>query len=587
MADKCDLQIHINGQQTFFLNQKIVSAFSGKLRKLIKQEKKRTHMKNLSFSLEDFPGGTDGFELVTRFCYNNGRIPITVHNVSHLYCASIFLGMTDKFSNCNLLQQSETFLEGMFHWSWNDVLICIRSCESFFCYADSSNLIDKLVTTLLAKIAQNSDISLIFSSNSSSSSSPDNTIMSRRIRLSNSSSKTTPDLSKPLSSSSTNNTTTCSNTKAWWFDDLSTLSPMVIERVIRSLSAFGSDNNSLLLTKFLLHYLKIALTSKKTGSIYSKSDYSGLADTAVYGVILMGKTAFSCRALFWVMRLVSGFGLTKVCRTGLERLIGSMIDLAKLDDLLISGHSTGSSTESSNTVSGVYDVNLVIRLIRVFVHCDGVSLQRLKKVGWLVDQYLAEISPDQNLKISKFIGVAQSLPDLARDCFDGVYRAIDIYLESHPTLSFEERSRLCRCLNYEKLSLEACKDLAKNPRIPPRVAVQALASQKHANYEPPTKAEQLEYYCESPSKNKMSNKQIVVYGSKDATTPRYDDEQDLGDDECISQGSEDMKLNMQRMQYRVLELEKLCREMKGQMTKMVRHNKSLNSPTYNRPPRLC
>lgn len=160
-------------------------------------------------------------------------------------------------------------------------------------------------------------------------------------------------------------------------------------------------------------------------------------------------------------------------------------------------------------------------------------------------------------------------------------------LQSHPTLSFEERSRLCRCLNYEKLSLEACKDLAKNPRIPPRVAVQALASQKHANYEPPTKPEQLEYYCESPSKNKMSNKQIVVYGSKDATTPRYDDEQDLEDDECISQGSEDMKLNMQRMQYRVLELEKLCREMKGQMTKMVRHNKSLNSPTYNRPPRLC
>ncbi|KAL2938916.1 hypothetical protein RDABS01_022365 [Bienertia sinuspersici] len=599
MTGQCDLQIYIDGQQTFFLNQKIVSAFSGKLRKMIKQEKKRTQMKNLCFALEDFPGGSEGFELVSRFCYNNGRIPITVHNVCHLYCASIFLGMTEKFSRYNLLQQSETFLEEMFDWSWGDILSCITNCEAFYAFADFSGLIDRLITTLLAKIAQKSDISLIFSSNSSSSSSPDNHNMTsnNQIRFSNSSFKTTPDLSKPLSSSSNNN-----NTKAWWFDDLATLSPMVIEKVIRNLGAFGSDNNSLLLTKFLLHYLKIALQSNKISPIYSKSDYSGLADTAVYGVILMGRSAFSCRALFWVMRLLSGFGLTKVCRSGLEKLIGSMLDLAKLDDLLVSGHSPtieghNVTPNNNNNVGGVYDVNLVIRLIRVFVHCEGVSLARLRKVGWLVDQYLAEISPDQNLKISKFIGVAQSLPDSARDCFDGVYRAIDIYLESHPSLSFEERSRLCRCLNYEKLSLEACKDLAKNPRIPPRVAVQALASQKHANYEPPTKADQLDYYSQisSPTKNKHKNsKQIVVYESEGATTPHhyYHDDDHEGDDhdhdECVSEGSEDMKLNMQRMQWRVLELENMCKEMKGQMSKLVKQNKSLSSPTtFNKPPRLC
>ncbi|CAO2814124.1 unnamed protein product [Amaranthus hypochondriacus] len=567
MADQCDLQIHINSQQTFFLNQKIVSAFSGKLKKLIKQQKKRTQINNLSFALEDFPGGANGFELVLRFCYNNGGIPITVHNVSQLYCSSLFLGMTDKYSTCNLLHQTQTFLEEMFDWSWDDVLICLKTCENFFSFADSSNLIDKLITTLLAKIAQNSDVSLIFSSKSSSSSSPDHILSSHR----NSSTKTTPDLRKQLSSSSNNQTS--SNNKAWWFDDLATLSPMVIERVIRNLGAFGSDNNSLLLTKFIIHYLKTSLQGNKNISIYSKSDYSGLADTAVYGVILMGRTAFSCRALFWVMRLVSGFGLSKVCRSGLEKLIGSMLDWAKLDDLLISGN--------SNDVGGVYDVNVVIRLIRVFVHCESVSLERLKKVGWLVDQYLAEISPDQNLKISKFIGVAQSLPDLARDCFDGVYRAIDIYLESHPTLSFEERTRLCRCLNYEKLSLEACKDLAKNPRIPPRVAVQALASQKHVNYEPPTKADQLDYYCQTPKKMSNNNKQIVLY--EEAAPLTHHDEY-----ECISEGSEDMKLNIQRMQWRVFELEKMCNEMKGQMSKLVSHNRSFTSPSYNRPPpRLC
>lgn len=585
----CDLLIHINGQQTFFLNQRIVSAYSGKMKKMIKKERPNSaQIEILSITLEDFPGGGDGFELVSRFCYNNGRIPITIPTVSTLYCAAVFLGMTEKLSNCNLLQQAESFLEGMFYWGWGDLLVCLKSCEIFFSFADSSGLIDKLITTLLAKIAQNSDISLLCSSNSSSSpSSPDNANVKpsstrRRSRLSSSSASNHSGANNNRGSSNNNN----SNNKAWWFDDLATLCPMMIEKVLRSLGALGSENNSLLLTKFLLHYLK----THKTCSNYSKSEYRGLADTAVYGVILMGKAAFSCRALFWVLRLVSGFGISKVCRTGLERLIGSMLDLAKLDDLLVSG---------GHNFDGVYDVNLVVRLTRVFVQCEGISIQRLQKVGWLIDQYLAEISPDHNLKISKFIAVAQSLPDFARDCFDGVYRAIDIYIESHPTLSFNERSRLCGCLNYEKLSLESCKDLAKNPRIPPTVAVQALASQKSVNYdETLTTTNQLDYYYESPSKSKGNdNKQIVIYGSdnyEQVVAHHEEEDQDEEEEEndqeqsSFSEESEDhIRLNIQRMQWRVLELEKLCREMKGQMTKLVKHSKAINSPRNNRPPRLC
>ncbi|KAL9229917.1 hypothetical protein vseg_005331 [Gypsophila vaccaria] len=577
MAHQCDLQININGQHTFFLNQEIVSTFSGKLRKMIKQEKKMTQMKNLAFIIEDFPGGSYGFELVSQFCYNYGTIHITVDNVCQLYCASNFLVMTEKASRFSLVQRLEEFLQGIFEWSWNDVVTCLRNCEPFFSYVDSLGLIDRLITTLLAKIAQNSDMSLILSSNSSSSSSPDTALVnSNRFRQSSSS---------PV----------CSSNKAWWFDDLSTLSPPVIERVIRTLGAYGSDNNSLLLTKFLIHYLKTALQSKKTRPImYTKSDYIGLVDTAVYGVILMGKTAFSCRALFCVLRLVCGFGVSKVCRTGLERLIGSMLDSAKLDDLLVSAAAqqtdaaaAAAAASSSADEHSVYDVNLVVRLIRVFVQCEGVSLDRLHKVGRIIDQYLAEISPDHNLKISKFIGVAQSLPDLARDCFDGVYRAIDIYLEAHPNLTFEERSRLCRCLNYEKLTLEACKELAKNPRIPPRVAVQALASQKQVKYEPPTHADQLDYFSpmtSPPTTNRTVSTESPVLHDEDQDEDENEDE------------DEDVRVNIERMQWRVLELEKMCKEMKGQMSKLVRNSnnnnnnnssKSINSPIGYRPYRLC
>ncbi|KAG6654756.1 BTB/POZ domain-containing protein At3g19850-like [Carya illinoinensis] len=533
MQGLCNLQIHINGEQTFFLDGKIISKYSGRLKRIIKQEKRRDEIKKSGIEIDDFPGGAYGFELVSRFCYNNGGISITVSNVSLLHCCAVFLGMTEKVSTKNLFQQTENFLERILYWSWSDILVCLKNCDSFFSHADSSGLLQRLVHALLAKIAQNSDINIIASSPSCSSSSPE-TASGFRFSYS---SKATPDSVKQSSPS-----------KAWWFDDLANFPPKIIERVIQSMGFYGTDNNSLLLTKFLLHYLKTATQRNANYNTYSRLDYGGLADTVIHGVIMVGKIAFSCRGLLWVLRVVSGFGLKKDYRVGLEKMIGNMLDQATLDDLLISGNERG-----------VYDVNLVLRLIKVFVNSDEMSLRRMKKVGRLIDKYLGEISPDQNLKISKFLGVAESLPDCARDCFDGVYRAIDIYIESHRGLSFEERSRLCRCLNYEKLSFEVCKELAKNPKIPPKIAVQALISQKSKI---PTKDHQLVY--KNPSTN--SSHQMVL--KKDINLHSFSKED-----------KDHMKLSLQRMQRRAVELEKACMVMNGQMSEMVRHNRNF--------PRLC
>ncbi|KAL0372872.1 UNVERIFIED_CONTAM: BTB/POZ domain-containing protein [Sesamum calycinum] len=499
-----------------------LSKYSGKLRKIIKQEKRRTQIRNSGIEIDDFPGGPDGFELVSRFCYNNGSIPITVSNVSLLHCCAVFLGMSEKASRVNLLHQTEVFLEGIFYWSWNEILTCLKNCDPFFSCAESCGLVEKLLSSLLAKIAQNSDVNFRSVSSSSSTSSPD----------------TTPGLRSPPVC----NRSSSRKAWAWWFQDLTILSPKIIEQFIRASWACGSDNNNnnnnLVLTRFLIHYLKTAHHSNGSKSVLK--EYSGLAGTAVNGVVSMGKTAFSCRGLFWVLRIVSGFGLSRERRTALERLIGGMLDQATLDDLLVSGGAT----------------------------------ERMKKVGELIDMYLVEIGPDPNLKISKFVGVAQSLPDFARDSFDQVYRAIDIYLQSHPALSLEERSRLCRCLNYEKLSLETCKDLADNPRIPPRIAVQALGYQHSTTLTTEFVNDDDSSSPSSRSKggNNSNDYQLVLY---------------KGNDDYSKSGTlcspEEMKVNLQRMQWRVVELEKVCREMQGHVARMVKL-----APQHNRPlPRLC
>lgn len=373
-------------------------------------QKRRFQVKDLRIKINDFPGGPDGFELVSRFCYNDGKIPITAANVPLLHCCAVYLGMTEKVFSNNLLQQTEAFLEEIYHWKWNDVLVSLISCQWFYTYADDYGLLEKIISAVLAKISQNSDSNLLRYSSSSSSLSLTSSPESNSAKRFSSSTQTTPVKNK-----------SGLHSKAWWFDDLATLPPNIIEKLFQTAGAYKDDNNNLILTRFLLHYMKTA-TQTRVVNCRNSSEYAALAETAAYGVISVGRKKFSCRGLFWVLRILSGFGMSSGCRTELEKLIGGMLEQATLDDLLVSGHDMGVH----------YDVDLVIRLARLFADSngsDGLYLQKMKRVGRLLDKYLREISPDQNLKISQFLGVAECLPDPARDYFDGVYKAIDIYLE--------------------------------------------------------------------------------------------------------------------------------------------------------------
>ncbi|KAL0717459.1 hypothetical protein Bca4012_066781 [Brassica carinata] len=402
MSLLCDLQINLNHEFTFFLNKGLISEYSGFLKKKVKQNNNKNS--RIILHIEDFPGGPDGFDLVSRFCYSNGEgISINISNVSILYCSSVFLEMTENLCSSNLSLQTEKFLEGMFYWSWNDIISCLKSCEKVFLHADSYGLVDKLVFGVLAKTAQGSDMSQVFASFSTSSSA--------------STSSMSPETAKTRS---TSRSFSCKTSNEWWFDDLSSLGPKIIEKLVNNLGAYDHNNDSLVLTRFLLHYLKTEVHYKSN----NKLEYAGLANTAVQGVIFAAKTAFSCRKILLVFRVLSGFGISKESKNGLERVIGEMLDQATLDDLLIP---TGGKREK-----GVYDVDLVIRLLKLYVsscNTEGDEYLKFRRMGKMIDKYLREISPDQNLEVSKFLEVAESLPDSARDWFDGLFRAIDIYLE--------------------------------------------------------------------------------------------------------------------------------------------------------------
>jgi hypothetical protein len=158
-------------------------------------------------------------------------------------------------------------------------------------------------------------------------------------------------------------------------------------------------------------------------------------------------------------------------------MIGIQLDKATLDNILI--------TALPRRSSSLYDVDLVLRLVDFFLKDKAEALMvsaaaaaaarisdssssllstrtesglstfsradcssrlsmpattvssdigtpvqtALTKVGDLMDKYLVEIAADTYLRPSRFLALAESLPDSARESDDGLYRAVDIYLE--------------------------------------------------------------------------------------------------------------------------------------------------------------
>lgn len=209
-------------------------AFSGRLRTMVKQETKKKTSRNkeaVCIKLAEFPGGAEGFELVARFCYNNGRVPLCPSNLPLLHCAAVFLEMTEEVCACNLLAQAEAFVTGLYYWTWSDVLTAVKSCEPFAAAADASGLLERLISALFSKITASPEtptaaVGTPNRSSSSCSSSPDT------VGFARSSSTKTPESMRPCVG------------REWWFDDMTSLSPATIEKVMRVMGCYGIENRT-------------------------------------------------------------------------------------------------------------------------------------------------------------------------------------------------------------------------------------------------------------------------------------------------------------------------------------------------------
>ncbi|KAL0319762.1 UNVERIFIED_CONTAM: BTB/POZ domain-containing protein [Sesamum radiatum] len=536
-----DLQVDVNGEEVFVVDKRIISFYSGKINKLLSKSKGVGHCLKVIF--HDFPGGAANFELVTRFCYNRGKVNINPCNIFDLTIAAHFMEM-NKFvaGTGNLCEQTEKSLEEIKYWTWSDLLVALKQCENLLPEAISLTILDKFLDSLVGKVVSSCETSPCPSTSS-------------------------PESYGFRSSCETRSSESLKNScfrATWWFEDLIPLNIRVIKMLIRSMVSRNLDNG--IISKFLLYYQKSRIRSALTGEKVE------IIEAVVEMLCSLDMTSVSYKSLFEVLRVGLNLNVSQCCRDKLEGMIGLLLDRVTLDNLLV---------PSPARKSYLYDVDLVLRFLKSFLG-NGVGcvpLSRLKKVVHLMDLYLVEIAPDPHLKASKFLAVIRAIPDSARDSSDEVYHAVNLYLEVHSGLCEEQKTKICSGLNYEKLSSDVINHLTRNANFPSQFAAQALILRQQrlesllqdtdeaVSTDLPHTLSKLAH----KGKKGEGSQQIVLYAKKLS----------------LSDESKKLRAHLQGMQWRALELERFCRRMQIQMTKMMRSRLSSHGRNAKSVPKIC
>ncbi|GMH23124.1 hypothetical protein Nepgr_024967 [Nepenthes gracilis] len=444
-----DVTIVVDGE--FFLLHKFpLVSRSGKFRKMVANAKDS----NLSKFELDVPGGPQAFELAAKFCYGM-NFEITAANVAQLRCAAEYLEMSDEYREENLIARTEAYLNEVMAQSIEKSLEVLCACESLPSIAEEVGIPDRCVDAI-AKNASKEQLVLSFS------------------RLEH------DDESAELKGGCTD----------WWIEDLSGLRIEFYHRVILAMLRAGIRTTSIIAS--LMHYAQAWLKGVeklqiwnpariKPNSCVAEHDQKQIVETIVNLLPAEKCSTIPPAFLFGMLRMAIMLGANAICRLELERRISLRLDMVSLDDLLIPSIPAGDS---------LFDVDTVCRILVNFLQrveaeeneeCwyesgsfGSPTHVSVLKVGQLIDAYLAEIAPDPSLSLQKFTSLIEIFPDYARVIDDGLYRAVDIYLKAHPMLTEGECKKLCKFIDCQKLSQEACNHAAQNDRLPVQMMVRVI-----------------------------------------------------------------------------------------------------------------
>ncbi|KAH1134987.1 hypothetical protein GLYMA_05G178500v4 [Glycine max] len=413
--------------------------------------------------LENFPGGSETFETILKFCYGL-PIDFSPDNIAALRCASEFLEMTEELEDGNLISKSEAFLTFVVLSSWKDTITVLKSCENLSPWAENLQIVRRCCDSIAWKASKD---------------------------------ELTSEDATP-------------NQESWWFNDVAAFRIDHFMQIISAIRAKGTKPETI--GKCIIQYAKrwlpgmeveleglrgyghekcnlqfsIFSGKKKESSGHSKEQKTIIE--SLISIIPPQQDAVSCKFMLQMLKMAMMYSVSPALTTDLEKRVSLVLEDAEVSDLLIPRYQNGDQGKTvimtiSSEECTMLDIDVVQRIVEYFLMHEQQQIQQQQKtrkfnISRLLDNYLAEIARDPNLSITKFQVFAEFLPENTRSYDDGLYRAIDTYLKTHASLTEHDRKRLCKIMNCEKLSLDACLHAAQNERLPLRTVVQILFSEQ-------------------------------------------------------------------------------------------------------------
>ncbi|XP_010422868.1 PREDICTED: BTB/POZ domain-containing protein DOT3-like [Camelina sativa] len=402
--------------------------------------------------LENFPGGADTFETILKFCYN---LPLDLNslNVAPLRCASEYLYMTEEFEAGNLISKTEAFITFVVFASWRDTLTVLRSCTSLSPWAENLQIVRRCCDLLAWKACNDNTPEDAVDSNDRCLYNDIATLRIdhfMRVITTIKAKRAKPEITGKIIMKYAEN----------WLP--------LIDDDLEGVRGYGLGKNEL---QFSVKRGRME-ESSSLGCQEHKETIESLVSALPpqYGAV-------SCHFLLRMLKTAIVYSASPALISDLEKRVGMALEDANVCDLLIPNFKNEDQQKGASSPEAytIYNVDVVHRIFEYFLMHEQQQQQQVPgkpNISKLLDNYLAEIAKDPCLPITKFQVLAEMLPENAWKCHDGLYRAIDMFLKTHPSLSEHDRRRLCKTMTCEKLSLDACLHAAQNDRLPLRTIVQ-------------------------------------------------------------------------------------------------------------------
>ncbi|XP_026460595.1 root phototropism protein 3-like isoform X2 [Papaver somniferum] len=256
------------------------------------------------------------------------------------------------------------------------------------------------------------------------------------------------------------------DTETWWFEDVSVLR---VDHFVGLINAVKRKNMRFKLVGSCIEYwaLKRLPSMAKHGFGLKEKDVQRVTIRSLIEILPVEENSVSCSFLLHLLKVGLILDIDPELTRQVESRLVLMLEKCCTEDLTVRNYSDN---------QGIYDVDIVVKVVKAYeTHYTSNSTSRIYVVASLVDEYLMSVvAKDDQLSVKTFLSLVEALPKNARVYDDKLYTAMDMYLKSHPTLTEEERSGICKFLQYDKLSKEAKNHAMNNDRLPLKVTIKFL-----------------------------------------------------------------------------------------------------------------